>query len=128
MPLTEAEACDRFRAAIVGFAVGDALGFPLRGVPPDALERLPSLAEDFANRPRGKFSKGQFSDDTQLLLATCESVVLESKVDGRSAVAHYAWLWKEGIVLEPSRNATEAAGRLLEGMPWMSVGAPLGVV
>src|SRR5438874_4634000 len=128
MGLSDADACDRFRAAVLGFAVGDALGFPLKGVPVDALERLPSLAEDFANRPRGKFAKGQFSDDTQVLLATCESVVLESKVDGRSAAAHYAWLWKEGIVLEPSRNATEAAGRLLEGTPWMSAGAPLGVV
>ena len=51
MGLSEVEACDRFRAAVLGFAVGDALGFPLRGVPSDALERLPALAEDFASRP-----------------------------------------------------------------------------
>ena len=62
--------------------MGDALGFPLRGVPPDALERLPSLAEDFANRPRGKYAKGQFSDDTQLLLATCEVVYIRDFYGG----------------------------------------------
>ena len=69
MSLTPAERQDRFQAAFLGLAIGDALGFPLRGVPPASLIRLPGLAEDFAPRPRGKFAKGQFSDDTQLMLA-----------------------------------------------------------
>jgi ADP-ribosylglycohydrolase len=127
MPLTPAERQDRFQAAFLGLAIGDALGFPLRGVPPASLTRLPGLAEDFAPRPRGKFAKGQFSDDTQLMLAAAESVIRESKVDGRSAAAHLAWLWQEGIILQPPKPLAEALQRLAQGTPWMSAGAPLGV-
>ncbi|MDY7232359.1 ADP-ribosylglycohydrolase family protein [Hyalangium rubrum] len=127
MPLTPAERQDRFHAAFLGLAIGDALGFPLRGIPPASLTRLTHLADDFAPRPRGKFAKGQFSDDTQLLLAASESVIREGKVDGRSAAAHFAWLWQEGVILQPPRGLSEALQRLAGGKPWMSAGAPLGL-
>jgi len=127
MPLTPAERHDRFHAAFLGLAIGDALGFPLRGVPPASLARLPGLAEDFAPRPRGKFTRGQFSDETQLVLATAESVIREGRIEGRSAAAHLAWLWQEGIILQPPRGLAESLERLASGMPWMSAGAPLGV-
>jgi ADP-ribosyl-[dinitrogen reductase] hydrolase len=127
MPLTPAERQDRFQAAFLGLAIGDALGFPLRGIPPASLTRLTHLADDFAPRPRGKFAKGQFSDDTQLLLAASESVIREGKVDGRSAAAHFAWLWQEGVILQPPRGLSESLQRLAGGTPWMSAGTPLGV-
>jgi ADP-ribosyl-[dinitrogen reductase] hydrolase len=127
MPLTPAERQDRFHAAFLGLAIGDALGFPLRGIPPASLTRLTHLADDFAPRPRGKFAKGQFSDDTQLMLAAAESVIREGKVDGRSAAAHFAWLWQEGVILQPPRGLSEALQRLASGAPWMSAGVPMGV-
>jgi ADP-ribosyl-[dinitrogen reductase] hydrolase len=127
MPLTPAERQDRFHAAFLGLAIGDALGFPLRGVPPASLTRLTHLADDFAPRPRGRFAKGQFSDDTQLLLAASESVIREGKVEGRSAAAHFAWLWQEGVILQPPKGLSEALQRLAGGAPWMSAGAPLGL-
>src|SRR3712207_1489417 len=95
---------DKFRAALLGVAMGDALGFPLRGVPPESLTRVPGLAEDFAPRPRGRYLKGQFSAHTQLLLAVAESLIREGKVEGRSVAAHFTWLWQEGVVLQPSRS------------------------
>ncbi|WP_338863155.1 ADP-ribosylglycohydrolase family protein [Myxococcus stipitatus] len=128
MSLTPSERQDRFHAAFVGLAIGDALGFPLRGIPPASLARLPGLAEDFAPRPRGKFAKGQFSDDTQLLLAAAESVIREGRVEGRSAAAHLAWLWQEGIILQPPRSLAESLQRLSSGVPWMSAGASLGTL
>ncbi|QSQ12518.1 ADP-ribosylglycohydrolase family protein [Myxococcus landrumensis] len=128
MSLTPTERQDRFHAAFVGLAIGDALGFPLRGIPPASLARLPGLAEDFAPRPRGKFAKGQFSDDTQLLLAAAESVIREGRVEGRSAAAHLAWLWQEGIILQPPRSLAESLQRLSSGVPWMSAGASLGTL
>ncbi len=126
-PLSSAELEDRTRAALLGLAVGDALAFPLKGVPAASLQRLPALAEDFAPRPRGRYAKGQFSSHTQLMLATADSVILERKVDGRSAAAHYAHLWTEGVLLQPSRPLAEAVERLSAGTPWMSAGAPMGV-
>lgn len=127
MPLTPAERQDRFHAAFLGLAIGDALGFPLRGIPPASLTRLTHLADDFSPRPRGRFAKGQFSDDTQLMLAAAESVIREGKVDGRSVAAHFAWLWQEGVILQPPRGLSESLQRLASGAPWMSAGVPMGV-
>lgn len=126
-PLTPAERQDRFHAALLGLAIGDALGFALRGVPPAGLARVAGLAEDFSPRPRGRFAKGQFSCHTQLMLATAESVIREGKVEGRSAAMHLAWLWQEGILLQPPRGLVEALERLAQGTPWMSAGAALGL-
>jgi ADP-ribosylglycohydrolase len=117
---------DRFRAAILGLAIGDALGFPVRGVPPSALQRLPDLAEDFAPRPRGRFPQGQFSDDTQLALVAAEAVVQSRAVDGRRFAQLLAETFAAGALLQPSRAVSEAAERLQRGMPWMSSGAPIG--
>ena len=127
MPLRLAQLQDRYRAAVLGFAIGDALGFPLRGLPPSGLTRLSGVAEDFAARPRGRFAKGQFSDDTQMMLAVAEAVAHEKRVDGRVAAAHLSWLWQEGVILQPPTSATDAAHQLLAGTPWMSAGAPMGV-
>ena len=127
MPLPLAEQQDRFRAAFLGFAVGDALGFPFRGLPPASAARGLSLADDFAARPRGRFGKGQFSDDTQVMLATAESVAKCRRVDGRSAAQHLSWLWQEGVILLPPPSTSAAAEALLKGTPWMSAGADVGV-
>ncbi len=126
MALLLAETLDRYRATVLGFAVGDALGFPFRGLPPQTRARL-GMADDFALRPRGRFAKGQFSDDTQVLLAVAESVAREKKLDGRSAAQHLSWLWQEGVILQPPPTTTQAAEAILKGTPWMSAGAPLGV-
>jgi ADP-ribosylglycohydrolase len=127
MSRTPVELQDRFRASVLGFAIGDALGFPFRGLPPAAMARQPFLAEDFAARPRGGFARGQFSDDTQMLLAVADAVARQGRVDGRTAAAHLSWLWQEGTILQPQPATTLAVEALLAGTPWMSAGAPLGV-
>jgi ADP-ribosylglycohydrolase len=127
MPLRLVDLQDRFRAAVLGFAIGDALGFPLRGHPAPGLARLNGIADEFATRPRGRYAKGQFSDDTQLLLAAAQACTRERRIDGKANAAQLAALWQEGVILQPPAPATEAANQLLEGTPWMSAGAPLGV-
>jgi ADP-ribosyl-[dinitrogen reductase] hydrolase len=127
MPLLLAELQDRFRAAVLGFAVGDALGFPYRGLPPQSRSRLRDVTEEFASKPRARFAKGQFSDDTQVMLALAESVAREKKIDGKSAAAHLAYLWQEGVILQAPASLTHAAEALIRGTPWMAAGAPVGV-
>src|SRR5258705_2374645 len=94
---------------------------------PQALQRSMGLADDFAPRPRGKFARGQFSDDTQVLLAMAESVAKEKKIDGRSAAAHLCWLWQEGVILQPPPSLSAAVEALQRGTPWMSAGADVAV-
>jgi ADP-ribosyl-[dinitrogen reductase] hydrolase len=127
MPLHIAVLQDRFRASVLGFAIGDALGFPLRGLPAPAMLRQPPSVDDFATRPRGGFPRGQFSDDTQMMMAVGDAVVRDKRIDGRTAAQHLSWLWQEGTILQPPPSATQAAEALLAGTPWMSAGAPLGV-
>src|SRR5262245_61067770 len=123
-----AELQDRFRAAFLGLAIGDALGFPVRGVPPAGLRRLPELADAFAPRPRGRFPQGQWSDDTQLALLAAEAIAGGGGgVDGRRFGQGLAAAAAEGALVQPARAVAESAARLQRGMPWMSAGEGLGV-
>ncbi len=126
MALSPDELRDRFRATLLGCAIGDALGFPFEGAPPESIARIPTLADDFVLRPRGRFQKGQYTDDTQMTLALAESIVAEGKVDGRAIAHKFAQLWREGTILGAGHACTEAVERLLQGVPWMSAGAAIG--
>lgn len=123
-----AELQDRFRAAFLGLAIGDALGFPVRGVPPAGLRRLPDLADAFAPRPRGRFPRGQHSDDTALAVLAAEAIAERGAADGRRFGARLAAAMDGGEVVRPSRAVAASADRLARGVPWMSAGEPLGVV
>jgi ADP-ribosylglycohydrolase len=127
MSSPRAQLQDRFRAALLGLAIGDALGFPLRGVPPAGLRRLPELADAFAPRPRGRFPQGQGSDDTALALLAAESVAEAGGVDGRRFAARLLEAMEEGAVVQPAKAVAAAAERLGRGVPWMSAGEPFGV-
>ncbi len=126
MSPSSAELQDRYRAAVLGFAIGDALGFPLRGLPPAALRKHPAIADEFPTRPRSGFSRGQFSDDTQMLLATANAIAEARGLDGRVVAVHLGWLWEEGTILHPQPSTARALASLRDGTPWMSSGAPLG--
>jgi ADP-ribosylglycohydrolase len=126
MALSPEELRDRFRATLLGCAIGDALGFPFEGAPPEAIARVPAVAEDFVARPRGRFQKGQYTDDTQMTLALAEAIIAEGKIDGRAIAQRFVLLWREGIILGAGRACTESVERLMAGVPWMSAGAPIG--
>ncbi len=127
MPLSHAELRDRFRATLLGGAIGDALGFPYEGASPATLARIQNIADDFSLRSRARLSKGRFSDDTQMMLAVAESILISGKVDGRTVAARISQLWFEGQILFADPVCTEAVERLLSGVPWMSAGAPIGM-
>ncbi len=115
----------RFRGAILGFAIGDALGFPLRGLSPLSIARMALLAEDFAAKPRGRFQKGQFSDDTQTLLAAASAVAYDKRVDGRNIAKSLLQLWDDAVILQPPGNVTESMRALRRGDSWLGTGANL---
>jgi ADP-ribosylglycohydrolase len=125
---SRAELRDRFRAAFLGLAVGDALGFPVRGIPPAGLRRLPDLADAFSPRPRGRFPQGQWSDDTQLAVLAAQSIADGGGVDGRRFGQRLVEAAAEGALVQPARAVVEAAARLDRGVPWMSAGEGLGAL
>ena len=124
MTLTTAELKDRALGCILGGAVGDALGAPFEGLwshsIPGASELLAGYGE-FEGFPRG-----QYTDDTQLTMATLQSIVRVGCIDPKDIARSIARLWRSQEVIGPGGACTSAADRLLAGGHWSSCGAPVG--
>jgi ADP-ribosylglycohydrolase len=122
--LTEDQLTDRVLGCVFGGAVGDALGAPFEGLwsssIPDPMALLAQYAE-FEGFPRG-----QFTDDTQLTVATLQSIVRRNGIEPRDIAASIARLWRSQTVVGPGGACTAAADRLLAGGHWSESGAPVG--
>ncbi len=58
---------DKITGCLLGVAIGDALGAPFESLPPQG------RITDF--HPYGSFSKGSWTDDTGMTLATCRGLI-----------------------------------------------------
>ena len=74
---------ERFLGCLLGCAVGDALGAPYEGLWSRSIPDEATLLTDY-----GEFEgypKGQYTDDTQLSLATIESILAVLRRQARSS-------------------------------------------
>ena len=114
---------DRARGAMLGAAIGDALGCPVEGLTPEQIRahhgeirefRLPASARDLR--------VGSYGGDTKLMLQTAEAL-LEAD---QTHPAAFAARMIRGI--RSRRNvanaAREAVIRLSDGRPWHRAGMP----
>ena len=105
----------KFRGALMGVAVGDALGFPFEGSTRSFMAALgPDALRAFEAHRSGYFPPGQFSDDTQLTLATVEALVAARGFDGAKIAASFLPLWRENRVIGRSPGCSEAIERLID--------------
>lgn len=82
---------ERYRGALLGLAVGDALGVPVEGLPPGA---HPPVA-DMKGAPAQGLPAGAWSDDTAMALCLAESLVARQSFDPRDQMERYLrWLRK----------------------------------
>lgn len=124
MALPIEELKDRFRATLLGGAIGDALGFPYVDQPAEVIEKAKNCADEFVNRPRGCFRRGQYSDDTQMTIALARSIAASGgRFDPSVFASRLAEYWRTGHILFPDRLCAEAARRLLDGDFWNQSGA-----
>ncbi len=115
---------DRVLGCLLGCAVGDALGAPLEGLWPHQIPTSRRLLADFAEIEG--YPKGQYTDDTQLSVATVESLVACGDLS-LSHVAHsIARLWKTQSVVGPGGACTHAATTFLRTGDWTTCGAAVG--
>jgi ADP-ribosylglycohydrolase len=70
------------------------------------------------------FPRGQYTDDTQLTVATLQSVVRLGRLDAGDIARSIARLWRSQAVVGPGGACTAAADRLLAGAHWSECGAP----
>ena len=96
--------------ALVGGAIGDALGAPFEGAPPNLSRELPL--------------RGEMTDDTELTMATCEAVLeTDGVVDLGATAARYAAWFREGRVHGAGSSTTKALRDLAVGAHWALAGA-----
>ena len=116
--------------ALIGCAVGDALGAPIEG---KSREEIASL-EDITDRYRpllrrraenpSHYPLGQYTDDTQLTVAIARSLVARGAVDGAEIAREFASLWRSGEIVGAGPVADRAVRRLIEGVRWQDAAVP----
>jgi ADP-ribosylglycohydrolase len=115
---------DQVAGCILGGAVGDALGAPFEGLWSHCIPEPPELLTDFAEFEG--YPRGQYTDDTQLTVATLRSIVRLGRLDVGDIAHSIARLWRSQEVVGPGGACTVAADRLLAGGHWSESGAPVG--
>ncbi len=66
---------ERFRGALLGFAVGDALGMPVEGMSREEVRRLYGEVTDFLPSPYGDLKAGDWTDDTEQMMTLARSIL-----------------------------------------------------
>jgi ADP-ribosyl-[dinitrogen reductase] hydrolase len=80
---------ERFRGALMGLAVGDALGVPVEGLPAGSHPPV----DDMRASPAQGLPAGAWSDDTAMALCLAESLVTRQSFDPRDQMQRYLkWL------------------------------------
>ncbi len=105
-----AELISRVRGALLGLAVGDALGTTLEFKAPGSFEPLTDMV---GGGPFG-LEPGQWTDDTSMALCLAESLAERSGFVVRDQMERYLRWWQEGYLSSTGRcfdigNATRAA-------------------
>jgi len=114
--------------AIVGFAIGDALGMPVEFLSRDQIQRyFGKKISGFMQAPPGHASdflpQGSYTDNTQTLLATAECLIECKKMDpARQADALLSWYLNTVPHRTPSSANLRACKHLLTGRPWNKSG------
>lgn len=115
---------DRFVGCLLGCVVGDALGAPYEGLWARDIPDEPALLAGF-----GEFEgypAGQFTDDTQLTVATVRAVVAAGEVSPLHVARAIAALFARAVVIGPGGACLAAAHAFLETGDWETCGAEHG--
>jgi ADP-ribosyl-[dinitrogen reductase] hydrolase len=85
---------DRYRGALLGSAVGDALGTTVEFKAPGAFKPVTEMA---GGGPFG-LKPGQWTDDTSMALCLAESLIEKRGFDPKDQMDRYCRWWKEGYL------------------------------
>ncbi|HEX6616366.1 MAG TPA: ADP-ribosylglycohydrolase family protein [Gemmatimonadales bacterium] len=121
------EACRRLTGALLGQALGDAVGFVVEGLPTDTAA---AYVRDCLERGRAgerahpKYPFGQYTDDTQLARELLLSVRDSGRWRPENFARRVADLFRRGLDVGAGPGTRAAAGRLARGMDWHESGTP----
>ncbi len=119
---------DQFRGCLVGQCLGDALGFPVEGTPPDICSSY--IAELRAGRfepwpaTRGNYAFGQYTDDSQLARELMLSYAEVGRFDPVDYASRIRSIFAENRIVGRGFATEAAARRLIAGVHWEEAGTP----
>lgn len=76
------ELADKFRGALLGMAIGDALGMPADGMTPYEVIRSFQSLDGFFRRPDQGMDAGQYTSNAQMALVLAKAMSLPAGMDG----------------------------------------------
>ncbi|MBI4752357.1 MAG: ADP-ribosylglycohydrolase family protein [Acidobacteria bacterium] len=109
---------------LLGGAVGDALGAPFEGLWSDTIPDQEELLAGYALYEG--FPPGQYTDDTQLTLATVESIVRCGQINLPDIARSIFQLWRTEGVIGPGGACSQASRQYFQTQNWQTCGAPVG--
>jgi ADP-ribosylglycohydrolase len=118
---------NKFAGCLIGQCLGDALGFIVEGQPTASCG---SYVDDVVRTGRtrqlrrGRYSFGQYSDDSQLARELVLSITARGKFDPADYAARIAALFREDRIVGRGLATQTAADRLIQGIPWNEAGTP----
>ena len=118
---------DRLTGAILGQALGDALGFVVEAQPPEVAREYTDRflrAGRAGERSHPEFPFGQYSDDTQLARELLRSFREQAGWDPAAFAIRVSDLFRDRRDVGAGRGTRSAALRLLMGVPWSEAGTP----
>lgn len=114
---------EKLKAAVYGFAVGDALGVPYEFKPRGSFECKGMTGFGTWDQP-----PGTWSDDTSLVLATCDSIRECGCIDPYDMMRRFAW-WRyhgkytaHGNVFDVGSTTEAAINNYVHGFPVLECG------
>ena len=86
MTVTQERLFDHFAGSALGTFIGDALGMPLEGWPPQAIRRRFGLLSELID---GRFPAGHYTDDTEMMISLLETLVAAEGFDPAVAARRF---------------------------------------
>jgi ADP-ribosylglycohydrolase len=126
--MNASEVTSRFSAAIAGFAIGDALGMPAQFLSRDQIRRyyekpIAQFIKAHAGHASDFLPAGSYTDDTQTMLATAESLIECRRADpAHQADALLSWYLNTVPHRTPARANLRACKHLSTGRAWTKSG------
>jgi ADP-ribosyl-[dinitrogen reductase] hydrolase len=118
------ELADRYRGALLGLAVGDALGKPLVGLSPIEVSSSHGLVNRYINAPLPSLllPHGQVGASTQMTLSLAGSLISAGRFDPRDYAQRL--MANHPVARKAGDTVTTATRALRNGTSWMQSGRP----
>jgi ADP-ribosyl-[dinitrogen reductase] hydrolase len=113
---------DRYRGCLLGLAAGDALGAPLEFINRDEIALRYGVVRDMLGGGWLDTKPGEYTDDTQMMLAIARSVAELGRIDPVDIGARFVQ-WMESMPKDIGNTTLQSLGYLAAGVPWDEAGA-----